>query len=143
MTRQIILAILIVLALIGLGDTIYLSLSAASDAPLVCDIGAGLDGCNIVAQSPYSRVFGIPLAAIGVVFYALLLVVSAVLTRLQHPLLERGLRWLTIVGSILSVGFLYIQFALIQALCIYCILSALLSFAAVWLAHQLKPPVLP
>lgn len=142
MSKNVLLAILIALSLIGLVDSWYLAQSAASDTSLVCDID-GLDGCNTVAQSPYSRVMGIPLADFGIAFYGLLLLASVAGYRLSSRRYFRGLLALTVAGALLSVYFVYVQLTLIQALCIYCLVSAAVSwlaFASGYLLYRRHAP---
>ncbi|MCI0597487.1 vitamin K epoxide reductase family protein [Candidatus Parcubacteria bacterium] len=135
--RAALLACLIVFSVIGLIDSWYLAESAATDAPLVCDI-EGLDGCNTVAQSSYGKLFGIPLGFYGMAFYGALLILGIVGLSRRHHLVWFSLAALTGVGVIASLIFLFIQFALIGALCIYCLISAALTFAAFPLVLALK-----
>lgn len=129
MNRKFLLGLLVALSLIGIGDSAYLSMHAASGAPLICDIGAGLDGCNQVANSPYSQLLGIPLAYIGLVFYGIFFLITLAAYLLPaHKTHHRAITVLSAAASLASVAFLYIQLALIQALCIYCVISALLTF---------------
>lgn len=121
------LTTLLVLAFLGIADAWYLALSAFEGAALVCDVGAALDGCNIVAQSPYSHLFGIPVALYGVIFYCVLFVLVAVLfVRTHHPLYQ-AVAALGVLGLAASIVFLLIQFVLIKAVCIYCIASAVIA----------------
>lgn len=145
MKRRLVLSLLVALALIGLADSWYLSASAFVGDPLVCDLGAGLDGCNQVAQSPYSKLWGIPLAEYGMIFYAALLVLSAALLVWPRAPLFRALRLLAVLGALMSVAFLYIQFVLIGALCVYCLASAAITFAVVPLSFKAgkEPSVVP
>lgn len=138
MSKNLLAALLLALALLGVIDSLYLAEHAATDTALVCDLGAGLNGCNTVAQSPYSQVYGIPLAYFGVAFYGLILVIAALALVLPpRRRLYLGIFVLSIASALASLGFLGIQFFLIQAVCVYCILSALLTFLAVPLAHAL------
>ncbi|MES2994718.1 MAG: vitamin K epoxide reductase family protein [Patescibacteria group bacterium] len=149
-TRVGLLVTLLALAFLGIADAWYLSLSALQGAALFCDVGAVLDGCNIVAQSPYSKLWGVPLALYGVVFYCLLFIlVSVLFVRTHHPLYQ-AVAVLGVLGLIASLIFLFIQFALIKALCIYCIASAVIAALIcliairLWAKHapgRLKPPV--
>ena len=126
-SRTGLLLALLVLAILGIADAWYLTLSAFEGAALVCDIGAALDGCNIVAQSPYSKLFGLPLALYGVVFYGIVFALVAVLfVATRHPLYQAAVA-LGVLGLIASLVFLFIQFALIKAICIYCIFSAVIA----------------
>lgn len=133
MSKNVLLAILVALALIGFVDSWYLAQSAATNTALVCDID-GLDGCNTVANSPYSRVFGVPLADFGLVFYGVLLLASVAGFRLSNRRFFRGLLALAIVGALLSVYFVYVQFMLIEAVCIYCLISAATSWFSLGVA---------
>jgi uncharacterized membrane protein len=127
MSRKILLALLIVLSIIGIADSVYLAGSAATDTPLVCDIN-GLGGCNEVAQSPYSKVFGIPLADFGLAFYSILLVLTVLYSRKDGEGLTNSLKAISIIGALLSIYFVFVQFFVIKALCVYCLVSALVSW---------------
>lgn len=137
MTRNVLITIILVLAFIGIADSWYLAESAFTGAALTCNIGAGLDGCNTVAQSPYSHLFGIPLAAYGFVFYCLTFVLSAVMLAAPALSLRRALYILSVIGAIASVIFIAIQGFLIHALCVYCLVSALISFVICYLARRI------
>lgn len=136
-SRKGLLVTLLVLSILGIADAWYLAQSAFQGAALFCDMGAALDGCNVVAQSPYSKLWGIPLAAYGVAFYlALFAGVVALFVKTHHPLYQ-AVAALGVLGLVASAVFLYIQFALIQALCIYCIASAVIAALICLLAFQL------
>lgn len=124
MNRTLLIVLLIVLSLFGIADSWYLYQSAVTDTALTCDIGGGLDGCNIVAQSPYSQFMGLPLALYGVGFFSVMLVLGMVLFVLPSRLLYRPIYILSVLGTVASIVFLFIQFTLIKAICIYCIASA-------------------
>jgi uncharacterized membrane protein len=146
MNRTLLLVSLLVLAFMGLADSWYLFQSAVSDTALTCDIGAAFDGCNVVAQSPYSYIFGVPLALFGVAFYALIFVLVALVAVLPVRMLYRIVFLLTLAGVLASVVFVLIQVVLIKAICIYCMASAgitLLSFvSARSLLKRFAPPFL-
>ena len=127
--------IVIVLAFLGLADAAYLSDMAFTGASLTCNI-AGLDGCNIVAKSTYSKVFGLPLALYGVIFYTGFL--SVFLSGLIRPHHRQFLfsAVVGLIGTIFSTYFLYVQLFLIKALCIYCIGSAFVSYLLFILTYQ-------
>lgn len=129
MNRKLLVGLLVALSVIGIADSAYLSMHAASGAPLVCDLAAGLDGCNQVANSPYSQFMGIPLAYIGLAFYGLFFLITlAAYVMSAHKTHHIAITALSAAASLASVVFLYIQLALIQALCVYCVISALLTF---------------
>lgn len=126
-----------VLVLVGIADSVYLAESAITDTPLVCDI-QGLDDCNVVAQSPYSKLFGIPLGTYGVMFYSAALIVLLAIVFAPRRLWFTGFVALSVFGALASLVFLGIQFFLIEATCLYCLLSALITFAMVPLSLNLR-----
>ncbi len=120
-------AVILILSFFGIADAWYLTQSAYANSPLTCDI-SGLDGCNKVAQSAYSHLFGLPLAFYGVFFFAFLFVLAAVSLFSARRVVYFCLNVLGIVGLVASFIFIGIQLGLIGAICIYCFASAFLSF---------------
>jgi uncharacterized membrane protein len=118
--------LMILFALIGLADAFYDSHAIFAGQRLWCP--PPIDGCNIVAASPYARVFDLPLGYLGVVYYLFMLVLAGLLA---YDPLSRGLRLGTAlhatVGVLASAVFVYIQLTLIHAFCIYCMISAVLT----------------
>lgn len=127
--------VMLVLAFIGIADAFYDSYMIYAGLPLWCP--PPIDGCNIVANSPYARVFGVPLGYVGLVFYLYMFGLAALLA---FDPFSRGLRFGAILyagtGAAFSIYFMYIQFSFIHAFCIYCVISAVLTFllliAALW-----------
>lgn len=121
-------ALTTLLAVLGLADAVYLTDMALTGSALTCDI-AGLDGCNAVAQSSFSQFLGFPLALYGVAFYLLFLLTFWVSTyKISHGT-KRLVFLVAIAGAVFSTYFLYLQFFVIQALCIYCLGSAFIAYA--------------
>lgn len=87
-------------------------------------------GCDQVAQHPASRLFGIPVAAYGTLFYlsfALLCAVrpSVPMERLRlfaHLLLLWGT-----AGFLVSVYLTYLELFVIHAICQWCVVSAIIA----------------
>ena len=115
--------ILIAFALVGLGDTAYLSYFVYHGAAPGCLI---LNGCETVLNSVYSKPFGVPFAYIGLVYYFYMLALGVLLA--VEPR-SRALAWAALaytgVGLLLSIGFELFQFYIIGAMCMYCAISAL------------------
>lgn len=109
----------LVIILIGLADSMYLSLTVLLDIAPVC---GPLHGCETVAASPYSRLLGIPLAYLGVLYYAAGSLIAPFFLTSKRARLFGVLYGL--VGVLMSVWFVYIQAVIIGALCIYCLISA-------------------
>ena len=126
---------MLVLALIGIAVAFYDSYAIYNHQPLWCP--PPIDGCNIVADSPYTRIFGLPLGYFGLVFYVYMFGLVALLA---FDPFSRGLRLGTLlyalIGVSLTAGFIYIQVTYIHAFCIYCLISAvatlLFFIAALW-----------
>lgn len=136
MNRSGLVLMLLALALLGVADSWYLAGSATSNTALSCDI-SGLSDCNLVAQSPYSRLWGIPLATYGLVFYAVLVVLGAAMLTLKSRSLPLILLIFTSIGAAASLIFLYVQFFLIEALCVYCLISAGIAFLTLGISRIL------
>jgi uncharacterized membrane protein len=106
-------------AVAGLGVATYLTaVRAAGDDP-TCVIGGG---CHTVQQSEYSELAGIPVAVLGIVAYAVLLVAAI----LPGPA-GRALGLFTaLVGVGFSAWLTYAELVLIDAVCAWCVTSAIL-----------------
>ena len=120
------LAILIVFAVLGAIDAAYLTYMSYRELPLPCTFSF-FDGCNEVARSPYSKIFGIPLSLFGVGYYLMVIALSLGHLVFRHELLRRLILPLTSIGFLLSLYFIYIQAFLVGKFCIYCVFSALMS----------------
>lgn len=136
--KRIGVVLILLLAFFGLADSIYLTQSEVSGAPLICNI-QNLSGCNIVAASQYSRLFGIPLAEFGVLFYGVLFVLAALELALFDQLLRRVLQGMAVVGILASLYFTSLQLFVIGAVCIYCSVSALLTLLILIFASFIEP----
>jgi uncharacterized membrane protein len=125
---------LIAASFIGIGDTLYLVYEKLHGIIPGCLI---LNGCEQVLTSPYSVVFGIPLAYYGLAFYAYMLGLAFLLAIDPE---SKGLRFGTLayttIGLLFSIGFELFQYFVIHAMCLYCAISALTTFVlfciAVW-----------
>lgn len=131
-------ALILVFAFFGLADSAYLAQHAISGAPLLCDI-QNFSGCNIVAASQYSYIFGIPLAELGVLFYSILFVLAALEIVLFDPLLRRVLQAIALVGAVFSLYSVSVQAFVIGAFCIYCLFSAAIAFLIFICASLIEP----
>ncbi len=126
MKRATLVALTLGLAALGLIDAIYLADTALMGGTLVCNI-QGLNGCNVVAKSAYSFLFGIPLAVYGIAFYAVFVILAFVAYVRREQLLISLLALGGVVGTLASLVFMYIQLVLIKAVCVYCLGSAIIA----------------
>ncbi|MGB7069163.1 MAG: vitamin K epoxide reductase family protein [Pyrinomonadaceae bacterium] len=109
-----------VAALIGLGDSIYLTVKHMTDGPVPCSIIAG---CETVLTSSYADIGGVPLAAFGVAAYFVafsLTVLAAFGNRIAWTMFGVQAAIMTIVTGWLT----YLQAFVIGAFCQFCLLSA-------------------
>jgi len=125
---------MLALALIGIADAAYVAHGNYTGAPLWCPI---IDGCNVVINSPYSRVFGTPMSYFGFIYYVFMFGLAACLA---FDPFSSGLRFRVILyaalGAASSMYFMYLQLGYIRVVCSYCLISAvtsvLLLLAALW-----------
>jgi uncharacterized membrane protein len=132
-----------VLAFIGTIDALYLTLKRNA-GPVPCHITSG---CEDVLTSRYSEIAGIPLSAIGLVFYVVVLSL-AVFKVFEDPLhpSEKTLRlvfYLSGLGLIISALLVGIQAFILKAFCEYCLLSAALVLSIFLLTPNPRPHTLP
>ena len=126
---------MLALALIGIGVAFYDAYAIYNGQALWCP--PPINGCNEVANSPYARIFNLPVGYFGVVYYLYMFCLAALLA---FDPFSRGLRFAAIAYSALGVGFsiyfMYLQIEFIHAFCVYCLASAvttlLLFIAACW-----------
>lgn len=112
--------LIIAIAALGVLNAGYLAWSAIlGDAP-TCFLNSG---CDVVAASPYSRVFGIPLATFGVFFYTMLTGFALWKFFVHEAPALRFIVPLASLGFLLSLYFLYLQMFVIGSYCEYCLFS--------------------
>jgi uncharacterized membrane protein len=120
--------LMLVFAFIGIADAFYDSYSIYIGRLLWCP--PPIDGCNVVANSPYARIFGVPLGYFGLVYYLYMFALAALLA--LDPF-SRGLRLGALLyaalGVFFSICFMYVSFSFIHAFCIYCMISAVMTFS--------------
>lgn len=114
--------ILLVFALVGFTDAFYLTVKHFMGELPVC---TAVSGCEEVALSEYSQIAGIPISLLGTIFYTTILILGVAWLDLRKMSLLQKLPLLTVPAFIFSVWLLYLMFAVINALCIYCLISAL------------------
>ncbi len=126
--------LVIVLALVGAGVAAYLANIETTGSAAVC---GPVGDCNAVQQSEYAEVLGIPIGVLGLVGYAAIGVLW-VASRLAHGTLAQVALVLIGVGAWLGVLFTaYLTFLepfVIGATCMWCITSALVMMALLWVS---------
>lgn len=111
-------------AVIGLLDSIYLTILKLSNNKSLCIQGVG--DCWSVNTSIYSEIFGIPIAIVGAGAYGFILILlwAEHRTPLIHPYAGFILFGVTLIGIIYSAYLTYLEIAVIKAICPFCVVSA-------------------
>lgn len=108
------------LALVGLGDAVYLTVEHLTGATLQCSI---THGCAEVLGSKYATVGSFPLAAVGALAYFTAFSL-ATLSAFGYAGARKVLAALVALMFLFTLWLLYLQAFVLQAFCQYCLLSA-------------------
>lgn len=98
---------IIVLALFGVGETVYLISKRRKNQKPIC---VGKDDCNLVLNSKYNKIFGIHNDVLGLAFYTFVF--------LSH---------LLFLANFLAIGFAYQADGLVRILLMVFLVSLLVS----------------
>jgi len=124
----------LILSLIGLVDSLYLTILKVTNNQSLCLKGIG--DCWSVNISRYSEIAGIPVAILGAGVYLAIVLLTLFEDRL--PILrEYGnlfLFGITLIGVIYSAYLTYVEIAILNAICPFCVLSAVLMVGLLALA---------
>ena len=129
-------------ALVGLFVALYLALYKTG---VIGTLACGAGGCETVQTSRWANLLGLPVAAWGVGYYALVFAMAFMGTQDRwagsRPL-ALGLLLLTGWGVLFSAWLTYLELFVIHAICRWCVVSAVIAvvlFALVlwdWLAER-------
>ncbi|GIU82257.1 MAG: vitamin K epoxide reductase family protein [Acidobacteria bacterium] len=119
-----------VLALVGLADSIYLTIHHYTARPVPCSI---VEGCEKVLTSRYATIWEIPIALFGAVAYFFALLWS-ILTSAGKAVFWYAFLLQTSLMAAYSAWLVYLQWAVIESFCQFCLLSAFVCFALFFLA---------
>lgn len=114
--------IFLFLSALGFMDASFLTIKHYNRDPFSCPI---FGGCEEVTTSAYSEIFGIPVALFGMLFYVSIFVLSL------YSLLKDDERALLLASAFTAFGVLssaylvYIMFFVLNAICFYCLISAI------------------
>ncbi|HVC72060.1 MAG TPA: vitamin K epoxide reductase family protein [Acidimicrobiales bacterium] len=121
----------LVLSLLGLADSTYLTISHFQESILktTCST-SGAVNCLKVTTSPQSEILHIPVAILGLAFYVAMTVINL------PPLwktTDRRVAWLRLAMVVSGIGFvlylIYAELFLIKAICEYCTGVHIVTFA--------------
>jgi len=110
-------------SLVGLADSLYLTVEHLSGRSVKCTITSG---CSEVLSSSYATVAGYPLAGLGAAAY---FVVFSVATLAAFGYKGTGKLLLLVVGAmfLMTLRLIYLQAFVIHHFCQFCLLSALVT----------------
>jgi len=119
-----------VLALVGLGVSIYLTIAHFTESTLAgCAETKGLVNCTKVTTSAQSYVFGIPVAVLGLAFYVFAV---AIMSPWAWRAARREIHILRIASVVVGIGFvlylLYAELFIIGSICLYCTSVHVITF---------------
>jgi len=100
-----------VLTIVGISISLYLTYVKLTSSPFLCAFG----NCEKVQNSTYSQVFGIPVSALGVVYYFILYI----LLEKYNKYAKYWMVW----GIIYSTYLTFLEVFVIKAICGWCVLS--------------------
>ena len=110
-------------SLVGLADSIYLTVEHLSGRSVRCTI---VSGCSEVLSSSYASVRGIPLAALGTLAYFSVFSLST-LTAFGYRGLGKLLSFIVGAMFLTTLWLFYLQAFVIGHFCQFCLLSALVT----------------
>lgn len=112
----------LILSVLGFLLSVYLTyLHYTEGQSAFCSQGSD---CDVVRQSSYSAIFGIPVALLGAIGYALILWFT-------YVSMSRKIRWILLytisfAGFVFSAYLTYVELFKIHAICPYCVASAII-----------------
>lgn len=108
------------LAIAGIGVATYIAIAEGGGGSPKCLVGGG--GCETVAESRYSELAGVSVAVIGIVGYAILLIAAIV----PGDVGRFGGFLTALIGVGFSLYLTYLELFVIEAICQWCVASAVL-----------------
>jgi uncharacterized membrane protein len=134
-----------VASVLGLGVAGYLTFEHFTSSTSLACSDNGVVNCLKVTTSSYSAVAGVPVAVLGLVYFAVMLMLQLPLMW-QRP--ERGLRLARVGWSVVGLGtalyLLSAELFVIDAICLWCtavhVLTLLLFATTVYATVTYPPP---
>lgn len=118
------LTALTVVAVLGFIDAAYLTAVHYLHIVPPCSV---VQGCEQVTTSVYSTIGPVPVALLGAMYYLVMALLGVAALDAKSVKLARLLVLLSPFGFLASIGFVYLQLFVIEAICLYCLFSALTS----------------
>ena len=115
---------IILLALAGMSFDTLLTYNKVTSSSLGCQAGGG---CDIVSGSIYSEFFGVPVSLFGFSAFIAIFVIALLGLKGKLPAKKAvfGIAVLSGSGILIAFYFIYIMLFVLNAVCIWCMLSHL------------------
>lgn len=115
----------IIFASIGLADSLYLIWIKIANDKVYCLPGLG--DCWTVNTSQYSQVLGIPISVFGAIGFLTILLLALIgyQNKFIHANQVTLLFGITLAGFLYSIYLTYLELFVINAICPFCVLSAI------------------
>ncbi len=117
---------LVILAIVGFIDSLYLYYVKLTATPIACFQGS--TDCQTVENSAYSSIYGVPNGLVGMIGYGVIIIVLGMIK--YRPDLTDTLRYFlfgfSLIGFLFSVYLTSISLIILKASCPFCILSAIM-----------------
>jgi uncharacterized membrane protein len=121
-----------VLAVIGLGVSLYLASVETSGVEAVC---GPVGDCNAVQQSAYASIFGVPIGVLGAIAY-IALIIGWIVTQFSKGRAADAAAVLIALtafgGTMFSIYLTFLEPFVIGATCMWCLTSALAIVGLLW-----------
>lgn len=119
----------LVLALAGLGVSVYLTVAHYTASVVLACPERGTVNCEKVTTSAQSEVLGVPVAVLGLAFFAVMAVLA---TPIAWRSASRGVRAVRMLGSAAGIAFvlylIYTELFTLDAICLWCTAVHVLTF---------------
>lgn len=114
----------LILGALGFADATFLTIKHFLGTPVPCSI---LHGCEVVLNSRFATIYGVPVALLGSLFYLTVLVSVALYLETKKINFLKFASVLAALGFLASLGFVYLQLFVLKSICLYCMWSAATS----------------
>ena len=110
---------------LGFLDATYLTVEHYSGLVVRCSLFN--NGCTDVLRSTYSNIGVVPVSLLGSLYYLVIFILTVAYLDLKKEKILEMAAWGTLAGLAASAWFVFLQVAVIKALCMYCLFSATTS----------------
>lgn len=129
---------IIAIGLIGLADSSYLTYAHYKAHPINCFTEVKqVNSCQLVADSIYSTVLGVPISLLGMCFYLVIIGIGISSFKKDFTFLLNLLLPFSALAVLFSLRLTYLQVYVIGYICYYCLISAALSCALLGISWKI------